>query len=63
MSPEAPCPRCGRKTDFHEDEMEDVEMGAAYCVECRMKIAEDAYILGIAMGWEEPPDSVKEDEE
>lgn len=56
MNPPAKCPVCGKTVMFHDEEMEDVADGSAACPDCRMRLTEDGYILGIAMGVEEPPD-------
>lgn len=62
MSPEAPCPRCGKPTQFHDDEMEGVEDGSGACMQCRLELTESGYIMGIAMGVIEPPELEEEEE-
>jgi len=55
MSPLAKCPRCKRKFEFHEDEMDSIADGSGACADCRLQLAENAFILGIAMGTVDPP--------
>lgn len=40
MNPILPCPHCGKDTDFHDDEVEQVEEGSAVCVRCGMALEE-----------------------
>ena len=61
MSPEAPCPECGKIVDFHEDEMEEVEDGIALCAECGMRVVENAFVAEVFAG--EHDDLVEEIEQ
>jgi len=60
VSPKAKCPRCGDVVDFHEDEMDAVADGSGVCMDCRLQLTEDGYILGIAMGVVEPPPGIRD---
>lgn len=50
MSPEMPCPDCGKIVDFHDEEVEGVEEKSIVCPTCRMHITEAAFIFEMAMG-------------
>jgi NAD-dependent SIR2 family protein deacetylase len=53
MSPDAPCPRCGKIVAFHEDEMDDLEDGIAVCPACGLEI-EYAVFFGEVLGGKHP---------
>ncbi len=61
MSPIRPCPNCRKPTDFHEDEIERVEDGRAFCLQCGMEIAQSAFIMEMIAG--EHDDLIKEKED
>lgn len=50
MNPIRPCPQCGKDTDFHEDELEQVADGRAICLQCGMELTEANMVLDIVAG-------------
>lgn len=50
MNPIMACPQCGKPTDFHEDEVEQVEDGRAICVQCGFALEEANFIIDVVAG-------------
>lgn len=50
MNPRMACPQCGKPTDFHDDEVEQVEDGRAICLQCGLELAEANMVLEIVAG-------------
>lgn len=63
MSPDAPCPECGRITAFHDEEMEGVDDGSVVCATCHLMVVESAFVLEIASGEHDHLIPNEEDEE
>jgi len=61
VNPVLPCPWCGKDTDFHEDEVEEVADGRAICLKCGLEMAETTMILEIVAG--EHPHLVPDEED
>lgn len=53
MSPKAVCRKCGEVHVFHEIEIDSVEAGEVFCVDCSLSDEYDVF-LGEVLGGEHP---------
>lgn len=49
------CPECKKPWNFHEDEVEMVQMGAALCLDCGIEVQRNALIIDMFFGTEPLP--------
>lgn len=50
MSPDAPCPRCGKVKPFHKGELEGVRAGEVLCVECSLETTFNEFLAEVLEG-------------
>ena len=48
--PTLTCPACGEPAEFHEDEVDAVEDGEAFCLSCRLEIQQNGFFMGLLGG-------------
>lgn len=50
MSPDAPCPKCGKTVSFHDDEMKGVRKGTALCMNCTFEHQYNVFLVEVLQG-------------